>query len=110
MLRSTPRTIGVERRGVAFHGLVRNRANLALGAGVVHRDIDTAKPCDGLVGESTDVIVLADVGVDELGFRAEREQLLNEGLAGLIAPTGDDELCAFLAKAMAVARCRLKRR
>src|SRR6202023_2643618 len=88
--------IRVERRGIAFRGLVRDRANLAFGAGIVHRDIETAKPCDGLVDQSADVILLADVGVDELGLRAERAQLLNERLAGLIAPTGNDHLRALL--------------
>ena len=40
--------------------------------GVVHRDIETAKPCDGLVDQGADVILLADVGVDELGLGTER--------------------------------------
>src|SRR2546428_435476 len=30
--------VRVERRGIAFRGLVRDRANLAFGAGIVHRD------------------------------------------------------------------------
>src|SRR2546430_11679769 len=38
----------------------------------------------------SDVTLLADVGVDEFGLRTERAQLLNERLAGLITPTGDD--------------------
>ena len=88
--------IGVERRGIAFRGLVRDRADLAFGAGIVHRDIETAKPCDGLVDQSADVILLADVGVDELGLRTERAQLLDERLAGLITPTGNDHLRALL--------------
>jgi hypothetical protein len=45
-----------------------------------------------------DVILLANVGVDNLGFRAESAQLLNERLAGLITPTGNDNLRAFLGK------------
>ena len=88
--------IGVERRGVAFRGLVRDRANLAFGAGIVHRDIEAAKPCDGLVDQSADVIVLADIGVDELGFRAERAQLLNLRVSGFITPTGNDDIGALL--------------
>jgi hypothetical protein len=76
--------IRVERRGIAFCGLIGDRANLAVGAGIVHRDIEPAKPCDGLVDQSADVTLLADVGVDELGLRTERAQLLNERLAGLI--------------------------
>src|ERR1700682_543009 len=43
-----------------------------------------------------DVILLADVGVDELGLRTERAQLLNERLAGLVTPTGNDHLRALL--------------
>jgi hypothetical protein len=58
--------------------------------------IETAKPCDGLVDQSADVLLLADVGVDELGLRAERAQLLNERLACLITPTGNDHLRALL--------------
>src|SRR5882724_344878 len=87
--------IRVERRGIALGGLVRDRANLAFGAGIVHRDIETAKPCDGLVDQRADVILLADVGVDELGLRTERAQLRDEGLAGLITPTGYDDLRAL---------------
>jgi hypothetical protein len=82
--------ICVERRGIAFRGLVRDRTNLAFGAGIVHRDIETAKSRDGLVDQS------ADVGVDELGLRTERAQLLDECLAGLITPTGNDHLRALL--------------
>ena len=96
--------IRVERRGIAFRGLVRDRANLAFGAGIVHGDIETAKPCDGLVDESADVIFLADVGVDELGLRTERAQLLDERLAGVITPTGTTTFAPFLAKATAAAR------
>ena len=88
--------VGVERRGIVFRGLVRDRANLAFGASVVHRDIETAKPCDGLVDQGPDVILFADVGVDELGLRTERAQLVNERLAGLVTPTGNDHLRALL--------------
>ena len=42
------------------------------GAGVVHGDIETAEPCDGLSTMLRNVILLAHVGVDELGFRTER--------------------------------------
>jgi hypothetical protein len=84
--------IGVEGRGIAFRGLVGDRADLAFGAGIVHRDIETAKPRDGLVDQGADIIVLADVGIDELGLRTERAQFLDERLAGLITPTGNHHL------------------
>src|SRR4029077_19714767 len=49
--------IRVERRGHAFRGLFRDRADLAFGAGVVDRDIETAKPREGLVDQVADFIV-----------------------------------------------------
>src|SRR6202050_3365565 len=88
--------IGLERRGKAFRGLVRDRADRTFGGGVVHGDIETPKPRDGLVDHTADVVLVAYVGVDELGFRAESAQLLNERLAGLITPTGNDYLRALL--------------
>ncbi len=88
--------IGVERRRIALRGLVRDRATLSFGACIVHRDIETAKPCDGFVDQGADVILLADIGVDELGLRTEGAQLLSEQLAGFITPTGNDHLRALL--------------
>ncbi len=82
--------VGVERRGEAFRGLIRDRTDLTFGGGVVHGDIETAEPRHGLVDHAADVSLLADVGVDELGLRSQRPQLLDELLAGLIAPAGND--------------------
>ena len=64
--------IRVERRGVAFRSLVRDRADLAFGASIVHRNIGTTKPCYGLVDQSADIILLADIGGDELGSPERR--------------------------------------
>jgi hypothetical protein len=58
-------------------------------------DIEAAKPRDGLVDQRADVILLADVGVDELGLGTERAQLLDERVAGLLAPAGDDQVRAL---------------
>jgi hypothetical protein len=55
-------------------------------------DIETAKPCDGLVDHGAHVILLADVGVDELGLGTERTQVLDERLAGLVTPAGNNHL------------------
>jgi hypothetical protein len=92
MLRTTPSTLVSNVAGKAFRCLIRDRADLAFGAGIVHRDIETAKPFDGLVDQGADVIVLAHVGIYELGFRTEGAQLLNKRLAGVIMPTGNDHL------------------
>src|ERR1700730_3298410 len=65
-------TIPIEGRRVGFGRLFGHGAGFAFSTGIVHRDIETAKPCDGLVDQSADVILLADVSVDELGLRTER--------------------------------------
>ena len=44
--------IRVERRGIAFCGLVRDRSDLAFGGSIVDRDIETAEPSDGLIDQS----------------------------------------------------------
>src|ERR1700733_5168367 len=90
--------VGLERRCKAFGGLVRDRADRTFGGGIVHGDIETAEPRNGLVDHGADVIFLADVGVDELGLRTERAQFLNERVAGLITPIGNDDLRALLGK------------
>jgi hypothetical protein len=83
--------VRVERRGIAFRGLVRDGADLALGAGIVHCDIETAKPCDGLVDQVADFIVPANVGLDEDGVGAQAAQLGLESLALRFPATGNDE-------------------
>src|SRR5579859_4110896 len=40
---------------------------------------------------SSTILLLAGVGVDELGLRTESAQFLDERLAGLVTPTGDDD-------------------
>jgi len=54
--------IRVEHRGICVRCLVGDRANLALGASIVHRDIETAELRDGLVDQGADVILAADIG------------------------------------------------
>src|SRR6202022_2323438 len=92
------KNVGLERRGKAFRGLIRDRADLAFGGGIVHRDIETAKPCDGLINQSADVILLADVGVDELGLRTERAQLLSSALPASSRRPATTTFAPFLAK------------
>src|SRR5882724_8999264 len=96
MLRTTPRTLvsNVAAKLSAVWSVIGPTAPSV--GGIVHRDIETAKPRDGLVDHRADVILLADVGVDELGLGTERAQLLDERLAGLITPAGNDHLRALL--------------
>jgi len=53
---------------------------------------------DGRVDQHAHVLVVADVGLDELGLRAERAQLINERFAGLVTAAGGDHLRALLGK------------
>src|SRR4029077_15515929 len=85
-------------RGIAFRGLVRDRADPAFGACVVHRNVEAAEPCDGPVDPRADVILLADIGVDELRLRTEGAQLLDERVADLITPTGNNDVRPLLGK------------
>src|SRR4029077_8841117 len=90
--------IRVERRGHAFLGLIRDRANLAFGTGVVHRDIETAKARDGLVDQVADFIVAANVGLYERGFGSQSVQLGLESLALRFPAAGNDEASTMLGK------------
>src|SRR6202040_2068112 len=83
-------------RGIAFRGLLRDPAALAFGASIVHCNIETPKSRDGLVDHIADVVLLANVGVDELGFRTGGTQFLDEPLAGLVTPASHDHLRALL--------------
>src|SRR5713101_881068 len=76
---------------LALRGLVRDRANVAFGAGIVHRDIETAKVCDGLVDQVADFIVVANVCLDEGGVGAQAAQLGFESLALRFPAAGNDE-------------------
>ena len=87
--------VGLERGGKAFRGLVRDRTARAFGAGVVHGDIETTKPRDGLIDHVEGVILLAHVGVDELSLRTEGAQFIDERLAGLLTPASDDDFCSL---------------
>ena len=88
--------VSLECRGEAFGGLICDQAALTFGTRVVNGDVETAKPRDGLIDHVADLILLADVGADELGLCTQRAQLLGERLAGLVSPTRDNHLRALL--------------
>jgi hypothetical protein len=69
---------------------------LSFGCGIVHSDVQTAEPRDGLIDHRADVILLANVGVDEFGLGTNRAQLLDEFLADFIATAGNDYLGSLL--------------
>src|SRR3984885_10921360 len=58
--------ICVERLGIGGGTLVLQGTDLTFGSRIVYRDVETAEPFDGLVDQSADIILHADVGMDEL--------------------------------------------
>ena len=62
--------VGVEGGGIALRGLLGDRAGRAFGAGIVDGDVEAAEPGDGLVDQVLHVVLAADVGANEFGFRA----------------------------------------
>src|SRR5580704_16391858 len=88
--------IGVEGRGVAFRGLVRDRADLALGARIVHRDIEAPEALDRAVDEPTDIVFLAHIGLDEFGFGTMRTEFTDQCLTGIrLSPRNNDAMARF---------------
>ncbi len=98
MLKKRPEHVGVEGRRIAVGGLVRDRSGLALGAGIVHRDIQPAEPGDGLVDQVADLVVVTDVDADERRFGAQPLQFGDERLADVLVTSSDNQAGAFLGK------------
>ena len=90
--------VGVEGRGIAFHGLLDSRAGFALGAGGVDGNVEPAEALHGLVDERSNVVLMAHIGADKLGFRAGGAQLGDERGACVFVTTGGNDLRPFLGK------------
>src|SRR6266852_1237627 len=88
--------VGVEGGCVILCGLFRDRAGLAFGAGVVDGDIEAAEAGDRLVDQILDIVLAANVGVDEFRFGAQRAEFGHQRLAGVITAAGNDQVCAFM--------------
>ncbi len=86
---SVPRTLVSERAGVGLRGDVGDVADLAVAAGVVHRDVQAAElPGDG-ADEAFDLVLVTDVGLDERGRLGPRHlAALGEGDGGRPADAG----------------------
>ena len=90
--------VGVEGGRVAVGGLLGHRAGLAFGAGGIDGHIQTAKARDGFVDQAAHIVFVAHIGPYKFRFRAEFAELVNQLLAFFVAPTGNNNLCAFLGK------------
>jgi hypothetical protein len=77
------------------------RPSMAVGTS---SELQTPKPCDGFVGRAPDLIVSANIGLDEGGFGSQTGQLGLESLALCFPPAGNEERGTSLANAAAAAR------
>jgi hypothetical protein len=68
---------------------------VTLGAGIVDRNAEPAEPLHRLIDEVAHLLIMTNVGADELGFRAERAQLLSELGASVAMAARNDDLIAF---------------
>jgi hypothetical protein len=74
---------------VLDHLLGGEQAELALGAGVVERDVQSAVGADGLFDERDDVILSGDIGLYEQGASTGRSDLPGDLLSLGNPPAGD---------------------
>jgi hypothetical protein len=90
--------VGIEGRGIAFGGLLRHWAWLALGAGIVDGHIQAAKALHGAIDKIAHVVFMAHVGVHELGLGAQLAQFGGQGLASVIAAAGHNDAGSFVSE------------
>jgi hypothetical protein len=78
-----------------FDGGVLDDAELAFDAGVVHGNVETAESRDRFVDEVADVVLLLDVGPNELCLGAKRSQLRDKVLPRVVVAARHDHIGAF---------------
>ena len=74
------------------------QAELALGASIVERDVQSAEGAHGLFDERDDVILSGDISSHEQGASTGGSNLLGELLSLGNAAAGDDHIRAFFGK------------
>ena len=87
-----------------FDGGVLDDAELALDAGIVHGNVETAESRDRFVDEVADVVLLLNVGPNELCLGAKRSQLRDKVLPLSSWRPDTTTLAPLPANATAVAR------
>ena len=83
---------------VLYRLLGGEQAELALGASVVERDVQSAEGADGLFDERDDVILPGDIGLYEQGASTGRSDLPGDLLSLGNPAAGDDHIRAFFGK------------
>ena len=90
--------IGIEGGLVALGGLVDDETRLAFGACIVHGHIEAAEARHRLIDQLAHRIVVAHVGGDKDGLRAELLQFDFKGFAFGQAAAGNHQVCATAGK------------
>src|SRR5260370_41786282 len=95
MLRTTPRTLvsNVAAKLSAVCSVIGPTAPSV--AALFTATSRRPNPATALSTRARTSFLLADIGVDELGLRTEGAQFLDERLARLVTPTGNDHLRAL---------------
>jgi hypothetical protein len=88
--------IGVEGSRVALGGLLRDWTGLTFGTRVIDRHIEAAKARHSLIDQTAHVVVVTHVGTPIFCLRAKGAEFCDQFFAGVVATTGDDDVCTFL--------------
>ena len=88
--------VGLEHRRKASGRLFCHRARLAFRAGIVHGHIQAPEASDRSVDEALHLVLMADIGVDELGFSAYVAQFGDQSGPDLVVAARDDQPRALL--------------
>src|SRR5438552_3790962 len=83
---------------VRLFGLIRQRSQRLLDAGVVEGTIEPAESRQRPSDHRLDIALFRDVGLDEDRFAARRFDLGDDGIAFCLAASADDDLCALFGK------------
>ena len=105
MLNTVPSTLVSNVGSVAFRGLFRHRAGLALGAALLTADVQPAEPRDGPIDQAAHLILVrAHRRAMNSASRAEVAQFGGQRLAGISRRPDTTTRAPACAKASAVAR------
>ena len=90
--------IGLEHPCIAVGCLLGQWAGFSFGAGIVDRDIQSAKAPDSLFDKVAHVVFVTHVRQNEYSFSAKTMKFVFECLALGLAPAGYNDRCAFFGK------------
>src|ERR1700738_1716232 len=90
-----PEDVGVMNGLEVFDGGVLDDAELAFDAGIVHGNVETPHSRDRFVDAVADVVLLLNVGPNELCLGAKSSQLRDKVFSLVVVAAGHDHIGAF---------------